>query len=68
MRKTVFGVNCIMIAVENQNEISYAMPIRVLDGDAMEYTKQLRHVQMENKKNGEWESGQSLSDPCVRCL
>ena len=50
VRKLVFGVNCVIIAVENQDLIHYAMPIRVMDGDALEYSEQLILVQKRHKE------------------
>ncbi len=49
VRKTVFGLNCVVIAVENQNLIHYAMPIRVMDGDALEYDSQLKEIQNQHR-------------------
>lgn len=50
VRSVIFGVNCVLIAIENQDLIHYAMPIRVMSGDAMEYDEQLRGIQRYHKK------------------
>lgn len=56
VRKIIFGVNCVVIAVENQSSVSYAMPVRVMDGDAMEYVKQLNQIRRKNKNENQWNS------------
>ena len=56
VRKIIFGVNCVVIAVENQSSVSYAMPIRVMDGDAMEYVKQMNQVRHKNKSENKWDT------------
>lgn len=40
VRKTPFGVNFAIVGIENQEEIDYALPLRVLCYDAGEYEKQ----------------------------
>lgn len=50
VRRTVFGMNCMIIAIENQNLIHYAMPIRVMDGDAMEYSEQMERICTQNRE------------------
>jgi len=60
VRKTVFGINCVIIALENQKKISYAMPVRVMDGDAMEYSKQLNIVRRRNKRKKDLEGGEEF--------
>lgn len=57
VRKVVFGVNIVIIGVENQSLVHYAMPVRVLSEDSMEYDKQLRKIQKQYRK---WND---LNDP-----
>ena len=45
VRKTIFGVGCVIVEIENQDKIHYAMPIRVLSEEAKEYERQMRRIQ-----------------------
>ena len=47
LRKTPFGVNFAIIGIENQEEIDYALPLRVLCYDAGEYEKQAVRIRKE---------------------
>lgn len=47
LRKTPFGVNFAIIGIENQEEIDYALPLRVLCYDAGEYEKQAARIRKE---------------------
>ena len=51
VRKVVFGTGIAVIAFENQNLIHYAMPVRTLVEDALEYDKQLREIQRGHRHN-----------------
>ena len=57
VRKVVFGVNCVIIGIENQANVHYAMPIRVMSEDAKTYEKQLRLIQNEHEKAKDLKSG-----------
>ena len=57
VRKVVFGVNCVMIGIENQSNVHYAMPIRVMSEDVKTYEKQLRLIQNEHEKAKDLKSG-----------
>ena len=54
LRKTPFGINFAIIGIENQEEIDYALPLRVLCYDAGEYEKQAAGIRREirRKKKG----------------
>ena len=51
VRKIVCGINCVVIDIENQSLVHYAMPIRVMSGDSMEYDRQLRLIQQQHRKD-----------------
>jgi len=57
VRKVIFGAEVAIIALENQSMIHYAMPVRTMIEDALEYDKQLRAIQREHK------SAQDLKKP-----
>ena len=44
IRRTAFGVNFAVIAVENQSHPHYLMPLRVMDYDAKEYLRQAKQI------------------------
>lgn len=51
LRKTPFGVNFAIIGIENQEEIDYALPLRVLCYDTGEYEKQAAQIRREVRRN-----------------
>ena len=53
VRKVIFGAEVAIIALENQSMIHYAMPVRTMIEDALEYDKQLRTIQLEHKRTGD---------------
>lgn len=51
MRKTAFGMNFAMIGIENQEEIDYALVLRVMCYDAGEYERQAAEIRRKIRKN-----------------
>ena len=49
VRKTIFGVGCVIVEIENQERIHYAMPIRVLSEEAKEYERQMKIIQKQHE-------------------
>ncbi|MBQ8184769.1 MAG: Rpn family recombination-promoting nuclease/putative transposase [Lachnospiraceae bacterium] len=49
LRKTAFGMNFAVVGIENQEEIDYALPLRVLSYDVGEYEKQANVIRKELK-------------------
>ncbi len=41
----------LVIGIENQDEVHFAMPLRCMEYDAMEYKQQLRQINYNNKNN-----------------
>ena len=56
VRKTVFGVNYAVIVVENQENIHYAMPVRVMGTELRQYEKQLREIKRKHECFKDWKS------------
>lgn len=52
MRKTAFGMNFAMIGIENQEEIDYALVLRIMCYDAGEYERQAAEIRRKIRKNG----------------
>ena len=50
VRKSAFGAQFIIIAVENQNKIHYAMPVRVMLYDVLGYSTECRVLGREQKQ------------------
>lgn len=51
----------LIIGIENQNDIHYAMPLRCMEYDVMEYRKQLKMISVSNKKEKKLTSESYLS-------
>ena len=45
-----------LLAVENQNQVDYAMPFRCMQYDVMEYHQQLKELRKHNIEKGEFEN------------
>lgn len=52
MRKTAFGMNFAMIGIENQEEIDYALVLRVMCYDAGEYERQAAEIRRQVRRDG----------------
>lgn len=50
VRKTIFGVGCVIVEIENQDKIHYAMPIRVLSEEAKAYERQMKQIQKRHEE------------------
>lgn len=51
VKKRCMGGSYCVLAVENQAELHYAMPVRCMEYDAMEYTSQLRRIRERHRRN-----------------
>lgn len=51
VRRTPFGVNFAIVGIENQEEIDYAIPLRIMCYDAGEYEKQAAQMRKRIRKN-----------------
>lgn len=56
MRASGIGTNLCVLACENQEEVHYAMPVREMLYDAINYTEQIREKTRENRKKRKWGS------------
>lgn len=61
IRKSTKGIDFILIGIENQMEIDYSMPIRVMVYDALNYEKQLTKIKERNKKRKGFSSAEFLA-------
>ena len=53
VRKVIFGAGIAVIAFENQTLVHYAMPVRAIVEDALEYDKQLREIQRRHRRDSD---------------
>lgn len=56
VKKSAHGVEYVILGIENQSKIHYAMPLRHMLGDALSYIKQYREIAAQNTKNRTYDS------------
>ncbi len=61
VRKTAFGVNFAVIGIENQSQVHYLMPLRVMNYDAAEYKRQADTIGKKRKEKGHLTDAEFLS-------
>ena len=66
-KKSAFGTNFVIVSAENQDSIHYAMPVRIMGYEFMEYNRQLKELKaLHDKKKdlygAEFLSGLSADD------
>ena len=54
VKKTAYGVDFVILGLENQSKIHYAMPLRHMIGDAFSYLKEYQEVAARNRRDGEF--------------
>lgn len=52
IKKTAFGVDFVIMGIENQQKVHYAMPLRVMLYDALGYLKEYQGLSRNMKKGG----------------
>ncbi len=60
LRRVALGTEFVLIGLENQDEVHYAMPVRVMLQDAAGYDEQLRRIRRENRRRGELRGAEFL--------
>lgn len=50
VRRIVFGTHIVVLGLEHQEHIHYAMPVRILMEDAAEYDEQMRKIQKRHRR------------------
>ena len=56
VKKTAFGIDFVILGIENQQKIHYAMPLRHMVGDAFSYLKEYNELAAKNKKEKNWKN------------
>lgn len=55
VKKMAFGVEFVVLRIESQQKIHYAMPLRTMLYDGMRYLKEYREItQSMKKEKGKW--------------
>ena len=54
IRKAALGMNFAIIGIENQDEIDYELPVRIMNYDALHYKRQVTKISKEVRAN--WKS------------
>ena len=57
VKKSMNGVDFMLLGLENQMKIHYAMPLRNLTGETLAYLKEYREKAKKNRAEGKWDSG-----------
>ena len=61
VRKVRFGIQVMLFAIEEQSDIHYAMPLKVLNGDAAFYDKQWSGIRREHKRKKDLSGAEYIS-------
>lgn len=56
VKKSAFGVDFMILGLENQQHVHFGMPLRIMVGDALGYLKEYEEIVKKNKEEGHWES------------
>lgn len=60
-KKVAFGTNFVILSIENQNDIHYAMPVRVMGYEFMDYNRQLKEIRAAHEKKKDLYGAEYLS-------
>ena len=61
VKKVRFGMQVMLFAIEEQSDIHYAMPLKVLNGDAAFYDKQWSGIRREHKRKKDLSGAEYIS-------
>ena len=51
VKKALFDTNFVIVGIENQSDIHYAMPVRIMGYDFLSYDKQLKEIRDKHRKD-----------------
>lgn len=54
VKKSAYGVDFVILGLENQQHIHYGMPLRIMLGDTLGYVKEYQEIAKKNKTEGNW--------------
>ncbi|MEE1031416.1 MAG: Rpn family recombination-promoting nuclease/putative transposase [Ruminococcus sp.] len=61
VRKVKMRMKIVIVAIENQSEVHYAMPVRVMSGDCSNYHSQWRKIAKQHKEKKDLQGAEFLS-------
>lgn len=61
VREVRLGLHVMLFAIEEQSDIHYAMPLKILNGDTALYDKQWREIRRRHQKAGDLSGAEYLS-------
>lgn len=61
LKKSAYGVNFLLVGIENQDEIHYAMPLRVMGYDFRSYDREFRKIKNRHKRRRDLSGAEFLS-------
>lgn len=61
IKKAAFGSNFVLLGIENQSKIDYAMPVRVMGYDFLNYDEQLRKIKKVHRRKKDLRDAEFLS-------
>lgn len=54
VKKSAFGVDFVILGLENQQHVHFGMPLRLMVGDALGYLKEYEEIAKRNKEERNW--------------
>lgn len=61
VKKSMFGTNLVLLGIENQSELHYAMPVRIMGYDYLSYEEQLREIARIHEREKDLTGAEYLS-------
>lgn len=55
VKKSVHGIDFVILGLENQQRVHFGMPLRIMLGDALGYLKEYQEIAKKNKAQGNWD-------------
>lgn len=60
-KKAAFGTNFVILTTENQNDIHFAMPVRIMGYEFLDYNRQLKEIKAAHEKKKDLHGAEYLS-------
>lgn len=62
VREAILESHVVLISIENQTGIHYAMPLRVMQGDTLQYHEQMKKIAKEHKEKKDLRGNEYISE------
>lgn len=60
VKKSAYGVDFVILGLENQQKVHYGMPLRIMLGDTLGYLKEYQEIAKKNKIEGKWKNSEEF--------